>query len=73
MPFSHAQSIILGSVQGFSLLEVGGGTVDSLANVVASEEGSGLGGGSDGGRSSVSHDVVLSGSLAIQKLFFSSL
>jgi hypothetical protein len=31
---------------------------------------SGVGSGNEG-RSSVSHDVVLSGSLAIQKLFFS--
>jgi hypothetical protein len=31
------------------------------------------GGGSGGGRSIDSHNVVLSGSLAIQKLFFSSL
>lgn len=61
------QSLILCLGGVSSHLEVELGTDDLLAYVVKGEVGSGLDGG--GGESSVSHNVVLSGSLAIQKLF----
>ena len=49
------QGIILSGAEGFGLLEVGYGTVDSLADVVAGEEGGGSGLGGVGRHLSVHH------------------